>query len=156
MKRALPFLFLLMTSLPLFGQSHCPHCGGLEVYASQQSYQAQQVVYQQPQVVYQPAYSQPVYQQQVYQSAPVSTGGANVVASWGSGAKYQAAYASALHRARNRIKGHCSIDMAHTSGVGWSRGHASNTPRTCFWERRHQGSYCAIRVGNEVYSTLIL
>lgn len=78
-----------------------------------------------------------------------------LVAHWGSGEPLETAKQSALYRATHRIKGHTDLDSGRMSGVGYSFGSQSNTPRTCHWSQRRRGSYAAYRVGKEVYSTLL-
>jgi hypothetical protein len=100
----------------------------------------------QPAASYQPVTS--------YQAVPAQGAGAvQPVARTGSDA-YSIALRSAQYRAANGIKGHCSIEMGRNAGVGWS-SHDPN-PRTCFWERRHQGSYASVRGADGWYSTLVL
>jgi hypothetical protein len=89
-----------------------------------------------------------------YQPLPVQAAVvAQPVARTGSDA-YSIALRSAQYRAAHGIKGHCSIEMGRNAGVGWS-SHDPN-PRTCFWERRHQGAYASVRGADGWYSTLVL
>jgi hypothetical protein len=88
-------------------------------------------------------------------SASVSVNiGAGVSAQWGPPHLAAIALQSARYRAARRIKGHCHIDMQHTSGVGWASH--NSTPRTCYWEKRNVGGYAAVRGADGWYSALIL
>lgn len=70
---------------------------------------------------------------------------------YGGGSRYDVAMRSARYRASRGIKGHCSIEMGFTAGVGWSS--FDSFPATCLG--RGGANYAVVRGRDGWYATKI-